>query len=147
MADDIPMPELSRLLAERVDNAMEGARVETYDPARVRLRLIDLPPEIQGSTLHTTLTMMTEVFEECLNLVARKSMGYGQAWREQGWMGNAARIMSKGARLKGLIWRETPQVMEQAAYESIEDTAMDSINLNAFFLVNRRTSNKWGNNA
>ena len=74
-------------------------------------------------------------------------MGYGQAWREQGWMGNAARIMSKGARLKGLIWRETPQVMEQAAYESIEDTAMDSINLNAFFLLNRRTSNKWGNNA
>jgi len=116
----------------------------TYNPSRVRVQLTGLPPEMQGSPLHKTLVMMTEVFEDCLNLVAEKSVGYGNAWQEQGWMGNAARIMSKAARLKSMVWRDELRRGFYATDESIEDTVLDTVNLSLFFLLNRRLSNKWG---
>lgn len=111
------------------------------DGARWRLRLQDLPPEAQGSEGHRLASEMVAVFEDCLNLAMAKNSGYGNAWREQGWMGNLARILSKTARLKNMAWRDN---VAESLPEPHEETAGDLINLCVFFLFNRRDSNKWG---
>lgn len=81
------------------------------------------------------------VMEHCLNLVLEKTEGYGEAWRQQGWMGNLARIGSKTARLQSMLWgkHEKPGFGER-----VEDTALDLINLTVFFLLNRARDNQWG---
>lgn len=95
----------------------------------------------EGSIGYETFIETAEVFEECLRLVARKSQDYGSAWREQGWMGNVARIMSKSSRLKNMLWRDMPM---DNAKESVEDTMLDLVNLTAFALINKRHGNRWG---
>lgn len=90
-----------------------------------------------------TYQAVAQVFQECLRLIEKKTPGYGRAWQEQGWMGNLARIMSKNSRLKNMLWRGRLNQM-QSADEPIEDTALDLINLCAFFLINRHIDNEWG---
>lgn len=91
---------------------------------------------------------MAEAFahevDKILQIVLRKNEDYGDAWRQQGWMGNTARILSKTSRLKNLLWRDFQQ---RDMTESIEDTVQDLIALCVFFLINRGQGNKWGHRA
>lgn len=82
-----------------------------------------------------------QVLQEMANLYAEKTIGYGEAWREQGWMGNLARIMSKTARLRNMSWRRDPI---ENGKETTEDTLLDLANLSIFGLLNRRDGNFWG---
>lgn len=76
-----------------------------------------------------------------LQLVLRKNQSYGDAWRAQGWMGNLSRIMSKGHRLRNMLWQSFE---EESADEAVEDTAQDLAVLSFFFVMNRRNQNRWG---
>lgn len=82
-----------------------------------------------------------QVLQEMANLYAEKTVGYGSAWREQGWMGNLARIMSKASRLRNMNWRREPI---DIADETTEDTLLDLANLAVFGLINHRDGNFWG---
>ena len=84
---------------------------------------------------------LVRLFERCLNLVLEKNERYGNAWQAQGWYGNLSRILSKAARLKAMLWREHEK---PGMNETVEDTALDLINLTSFFLLNRATDNKFG---
>lgn len=81
------------------------------------------------------------LFVEAIRLYRRKSQDYGQAWRSQGYLGNVARVLSKSARLKNMLWREDPL---RGSGESIEDTLLDLINISAFAVINFRENNRWG---
>lgn len=89
-----------------------------------------------------TVEAARAIFDQCLRLMAEKEQNYGGAWRTQGWQGNIARILSKCARLKAMLWREQPQ---ESSTEPVEDTLLDLINLSVFTLINRRNENRWGN--
>lgn len=99
-----------------------------------------VPSSVEGSG---TVRRLAEVFEDALNLAYDKTQGYGEAWRDQGWMGNLARVMSKSSRLRNMLWRNTFEQSESMD-ESVEDTALDMINLLGFMLINRRGLNPWG---
>lgn len=88
------------------------------------------------------LEAVAHEYIKAFNLVQAKTAGYGAAWREQGYMGNLARILSKGSRLKSLLWQDFQY--DGTADESVEDTALDLMNLCVFFLLNRGQMNKWG---
>lgn len=84
---------------------------------------------------------LVRLFERCLNMIVEKNERYGNAWRQQGWQGNLARILSKTARLKAMCWGEH----EKPGFgETVEDTGFDLINITSFFLLNRANDNKWG---
>lgn len=74
-------------------------------------------------------------------LIIGKSQNYGEAWREQGWRGNMARILSKTSRLKYMLWCTNPL---QSTVEPVEDTLLDIGALAAFLLANRKEDNEWG---
>jgi hypothetical protein len=82
-----------------------------------------------------------KVMEECINLQQRKGFAYGSAWRDQGYMGNVGRVLSKASRLRNMVWRNN-QIED--AEESVADTLRDLINLAAFAMINMRLGNKWG---
>lgn len=88
-----------------------------------------------------TTALMLEVFAQCITLQRRKGLTYGDAFRSQGYMGNVARVLSKVARLKNMVWRDWPIEDDE---ETVKDTALDLINLTAFFVLNRANRNKWG---
>ena len=88
----------------------------------------------------TTARMLT-IFENAILLQRRKASTYGDAFRSQGYMGNVARVLSKAARLKNMMWRDFGI---DDAEESVDDTVVDLINLCCFFLINRTDRNKWG---
>lgn len=79
--------------------------------------------------------------DKVLQIVLRKNEDYGAAWRDQGWMGNVARILSKTSRLKSLLWQD---FQRETSSESVDDTVQDLIALCVFFLLNRGVENKWG---
>ena len=93
---------------------------------------------------YRSLMKATEILASALVTMAGKDVQYGEAWREQGWRGNLARILSKAARLRAMLWRKDPV---EGAEESVEDTLLDLINLAIFMLLNRRSENEWGRNA
>ena len=76
-----------------------------------------------------------------IHLYRKKNQNYGEAWRSQGWVGNVARVLSKSARLKNMLWREDPINDEE---ETVQETLLDLINLAAFAIINMRDRNKWG---
>lgn len=116
---------------------MEGR--ESLSTNRITIKIEGIEPE---QLAYDTVRSVADMFEAALNLVAQKSVGYGDAWAEQGWMGNLARIMSKTSRLKNLLWQD----MEFAdSTESVDDTLLDLINLGAFMRMNRLSHNRWGN--
>lgn len=98
-------------------------------------------PAIQGGH---TLAISAEVLAGALATVWHKNKHYAGAWREQGWMGNLARVMSKAARLRNMLWRDTPGVVVQALDEPVQDTIQDMINLLVFLTLNLNGGNKWG---
>lgn len=116
--------------------------VDPRDEGRMVV-LITVPHVSPETTGWETVAAAAGVMEEALGLVAEKSFGYGEAWREQGWMGNVARIMSKTSRLKNMLWRDNFQQRSDAK-ESAEDTFLDLLNLSAFAILNRRNRNQWG---
>lgn len=95
----------------------------------------------EGEVGYETQQRLVAVFQEALQLHERKSAGYGNAWWEQGSMGNLARVLSKAARLKNMLWRDMPLADSS---ESVTDTALDLINLGGFFIMNTRDGNRWG---
>lgn len=88
----------------------------------------------------TTIAMM-EIFGRCVTLQREKALTYGEAFRSQGYMGNVARVLSKVARLKNMVWRD---VSIESSEESVLDTVSDLINIAAFFIINYNDGNKWG---
>lgn len=97
-----------------------------------------LTPDQEG---YDTQQRLLGVFETALVLAVTKERAYRGAWRSQGWMGNLARLLSKASRMKAMLWRD---MSYQNDNEPVEDTALDMINLAAFFIENRRSDNKWG---
>lgn len=88
-----------------------------------------------------TLLASTEVLAGALATLHAKDSLYGGAWREQGWMGNLARIMSKTARLRNMLWQTHTVDNEE---EPVKDTIQDLINLCVFMMLNRQSGNRWG---
>lgn len=79
------------------------------------------------------------IMDEALNLFELKNADYGDAWKEQGWRGNLAKILNKAARLNK-IWRGGTFVVE----ENLRETAIDMINTLAFLVVNHDVGREWG---
>lgn len=100
------------------------------------------PTDYQAEEGSHTVLMATEVFAGALAMLKAKDRQYGGAWREQGWMGNLARIMSKTARLRNMLWRDS--FSESYSGERVQDTLQDLINLCAFTLLNMQGGNRWG---
>lgn len=89
-----------------------------------------------------TTAQMLELFGGLITLQREKARTYGEAFRSQGYMGNVARVLSKAARLKMMMWRD---LSLEDSRESVTDTLEDLINIAAFALINYRDGNKWGN--
>ena len=98
-------------------------------------------PASPDATGWVTQQRLLDLFEHLLILQNRKRQFYSEAWQDQGFMGNVARVLSKASRLKNMLWREFPI---QDSEETIEDTLQDIILLGAFALFNYRDRNKWG---
>lgn len=94
--------------------------------------------EVEGDA---TTARLLEVFAECIVLQRRKTQTYGDAWRSQGEMGNVARVLSKVARLRKMLWTSNQIASHD---EPVEDNLLDLINLAGFTIINRRDGNKWG---
>jgi maltose-binding protein MalE len=94
------------------------------------------PGEEQADAL-----VYAETLQNAANLFVEKNRFYGGAFREQGWMGNLARIMSKTARLRSMQWRPAPL---DDANETVDDTLVDLVNLSVFGIINRQERNIWG---
>lgn len=87
---------------------------------------------------------------DALRLLEAKR-AYGDAWRAQGYMGNLARLQSKMARLRELLWRDAegngyplPANYTKGNNETVLDTALDLVNLAGMFAVNWTEENRWG---
>lgn len=111
----------------------EGCLVPTLE--------LHLPAAMEGTEGTVTLISLASVFDQALTLAHSKNATYGDAWRRQGWMGNLARIMSKMARLKHMLWRDHDL---ESSDEPVTDTAIDLVNLTGFLIINRSETNKWG---
>lgn len=105
--------------------------------------IIDQGSLQEGEQGYETQQRLLEIFSACLELQNRKAQTYGSAFRSQGYMGNVARVLSKVARLKKMLWRD---FQVEDSEESVMDTALDLINLAAFFIINYTDRNKWGDN-
>lgn len=104
----------------------------------VQLKVEGLVP---GTVGEKTAEELRKVFESCLNLAILKEQSYGGAWRHQGWMGNFARVMSKVARLRSMLWQSNAMIDHA---EAPEDSLLDLINISTFMFVNFRDGNRWG---
>jgi hypothetical protein len=111
---------------------VEGAAV------RIRVIVEDADERLEGSG---SIEQFAGALQEMADLYVEKTVYYGDAWRQQGWMGNLARIMSKVARLRNMSWRRDPI---DNGKETTEDTLLDLANLSVFGLLNRRDGNFWG---
>jgi len=79
------------------------------------------------------------------DLIIKKSAGYGDAWQQQGYMGNLARILSKAARLENMLWRDyTLETAQIDGGEAAMDTLQDLGALCAFMIANLDEGNRWG---
>jgi len=91
---------------------------------------------------------LRNVVGDALRLAHHKNASYGNAWQAQGYMGNLARLMSKNARLRNLLWCDAevgpPMGAEDVDSESVRDTLLDLINLSGFMLLNWEAGNRWG---
>lgn len=83
--------------------------------------------------------------EKVRELILAKSQDYGNAWVAQGYMGNLARVLSKEARLKNMLWRDDPDRYHRDEHgESVQDTLYDLGALAAFLVANLEKDNRWG---
>lgn len=115
------------------------ARVPIADDAWL---VVEAPADYPARVGSGTVLDAARVMAGALGTIAAKNADYGGAWQAQGWMGNLARIMSKTARLKNMLWRDDPGLRNSD--EPVTDTLVDLINLCVFALLNMRRSNRWG---
>lgn len=106
------------------------------------MRLVIEDGAVEGTENYGTQERLREVFERCLEMQESKAKNYGQAWRDQGYVGNLARVLSKVSRLRYMMWREYEI---ENAEESRKDSFYDLINLAAFAILNLNDKNRWGN--
>jgi hypothetical protein len=83
---------------------------------------------------------------DAVQALLKTKQAYGNAWREQGYMGNLARIQSKTARLRNMLWRddESNGIGVSEGGESVADTLKDLSALCSFMLANFEDGNRWG---
>lgn len=98
-------------------------------------------PDFRAQEGSATLLAAVQEMAGALGVMYEKNALYGGAWREQGWMGNLARIMSKSARLRAMLWRDFHL---NSAEDPFTDTLQDLINLCVFMSLNRKSGNRWG---
>lgn len=102
--------------------------------------------ELSEEELHMEGSSAAEAFvwelDKAFQLMLKKRGPYGNAWRDQGYMGQVARILSKASRIKNMMWRTLP--VTNNTIESVDETVQDLINLCVFFLLNRGQDNPWG---
>ncbi len=110
------------------------------DDWKIRVK-VEVNPEMEGTIGYGTLNAVGRVMELILCNIAEKERAYAGAWREQGWMGNLGRILSKTSRLKNMAWRDLPISNTE---ESLDETAQDLVAIAIFFLLNRIQDNRWG---
>jgi hypothetical protein len=107
---------------------------------------VDSPPStLQGAIMF---------YDQCVDLMSKKNLAYGDAWRDQGYMGNIARVLSKVSRLRNLMWRSYPDMnqvldpenssQEDTDAETVRDTLLDLANLCYFAARNLEEGNQWG---
>jgi hypothetical protein len=101
---------------------------------------IPLDPAVVGDG---TTARMLEIFSRCIALQRKKALTYGNAWREQGYMGNVARVLSKASRIKNMVWGDVFSNLDDTD-ESVTDTLHDLINISCFFIINKQDRNRWG---
>lgn len=89
-----------------------------------------------------TADRLVHMWNQQLTLFLDKNSLYKDAWREQGWRGNVARILSKASRIKHMLWGS--MMTWQDADEPVEDTLRDLSLLCMFALMNREQRNEWG---
>lgn len=87
---------------------------------------------------------LARILEEAANVVREKNANYGSSWRTQGWRGNLSRILEKSARLRSMLWRANPELMN-GAKEHPRETALDMINTLSFMIINMDDGVEWGN--
>lgn len=98
-----------------------------------------LTPDVEG---YATQQELLDFFQRAIRLQQGKARIYGEAFRSQGYMGNMARVLSKVARLRNMVWTD---IEKRPPEETLEDTLLDLINLAGFMLINLTERNKWGN--
>lgn len=106
------------------------------------------PPNPRSST--PEVIVVWRAHTEAVKELLRSKNAYGTAWRDQGYMGNIGRVLSKASRLRNLMWRDVPQGadfdMDQDGYpETLLDTLKDLSALCAFAIANLEEGNRWGN--
>lgn len=109
--------------------------------------VLDLQGAAGGTEGNEEARIVADEFIRVYDLYVKKNQTYRGAWRQQGWMGNLGRILSKASRMRAMMWRDNAFAVTLEEEESAEDNAMDIINLCVFFLINGRTGNKWGDRA
>lgn len=99
----------------------------------------------EGAENYETQQRLVKLFEKALQLQQEKALTYGDAYRSQGYMGNVARVLSKVARVRNMLWRDSfIATVHTSVHESVEDSLLDLINLAGFTLINLNDGNKWG---
>jgi len=121
------------------------------DPTTVEVNapVQEAPTPDTGPDQNEALAAWDAYAAQVRDTIARKSVGYGDAWQAQGYMGNLARVLSKAARLKNMLWREKAWLGtggEESAEETeaVADTLVDLGALCAFLVANIEEGNRWG---
>lgn len=85
----------------------------------------------------------TRVLDEAMRVMSEKNSSYQDAWQEQGWRGNLARIMSKVSRLRNMLWRNNVSLLN-GDKEHPRETLLDVINCCVFAILNLDDEREWG---
>jgi hypothetical protein len=105
--------------------------------------VLQLEEHEHGLKVAATAELLAHMWNEQLQLFITKNMMYRDSWREQGWRGNVARILSKVSRIKAMLWGSvTWQSFD--GDEPVEDTLRDLSLLCMFAIINRSHDNEWG---
>lgn len=122
------------------------------EPVSVRLGLDPLTVPKMAMDIIPAVQAWDALSAQVRDTILAKSRGYGNAWQEQGYMGNLARVLSKTSRLKNLLWRDGGPDMSvdmdggdaDPEAESVLDTLLDLSALCALAVANIEEGNKWG---
>lgn len=125
-------------MAAGVTKAFEGVRLPALPSQEARMSMIDE----DTSRILRQMPDLSEVFLEALEMAIQKDVRYGGAWQKQGYMGNVARVLSKAARLKSMLWNDEP--LDDTLEADVLETLMDLVNIAGFAVLNLREGNRWG---
>lgn len=103
--------------------------------------VLEATEEEMASEGYLTAAKVAVEMDKCLQLLLEKERAYRGAWRDQGWMGQTGRLLSKASRLKALAWQPFETDLTS---ESLIDTVQDTANLCFLWLLNKEAKNRWG---